>query len=578
MPLDAAFIACMAAELRDRLSDGRIDKVYQPERDEIVLSVRTPKENLRLIFCAGHQNPRVQLTEIRKPNPSEAPLFCMLMRKHLGGGRITGITQPDSERMLILSVSGYNEMGDRTEKKLVAEFTGRNPNIILLDENGKIIEAAHHVDLSSGRGILPGLTYCPPPLQDKRDPFSVSEEECARLLSQMPDALGWKALSLLFRGLSPMAAKCIAAESTGMEDAPVRGNEEALARGFMLFFERIRTGAFSPSLLYSPEGEVVDFTAYEPFAHKNALRVEKGESMSRLLDIFFVDRDKSDSLRQKGAGLKKRASSILERLYKKIAIHESTLAQAENMEKFRIYGELLLANLHRAAPGAEEVTLENFYDNMAPVTIPLDKTKNVSVNAQLYFKKYRKMKTAAVVVLQERKKAREEAAYMETVLEAIERAESTDSLAEIRKELAEGGYIKEEKGKKKQKDVPSAPLSFKIEDFSVLVGRNNRQNDLVTLRLSRAEDIWLHVKDMPGAHVLIKSERQAVPDTVILRAAALAAYFSGGKGGNQVPVDFTKAKHVWKPSGARPGMVLYDNQHTVYVKPQNPEIDVKTEL
>lgn len=578
MPLDATFIASLAAEFTCRLQDGRIDKVYQPERDEIVLSVRSPRENLRLLFCAGHQNPRAQITEIRKPNPPEAPLFCMLLRKHLGGGKITAVTQPDFERMLCLSVSAYNELGDKTEKKLIAEFTGRNPNIILLDENGKIIEAAHHVDLSSGRGILPGLTYCPPPLQDKRDPFSVSEEECARLLSEMPDALGWKALSVLFRGLSPMAAKCIAAESTGNEEIAVRGNEAALACGFKTFFEKVQNEEFAPHLLYSPDGTPVDFTAYEPSAHRDILKVEKGESPSKVLDVFFSDRDKSDRMRQKGASLKKRVSSILERLYKKIGIHEGTLAETENMEKFRVFGELLVANLYRVEAGAEKVTLENFYENMAPVTIPLDKTKNASVNAQMYFKKYRKMKTAAVVVREELGKAKEEAAYMETVLEAIERAEDTDALAEIRRELSEGGYIKEEKGKKKQKDAQSPILSFSLDGFTVLVGRNNRQNDAVTLRHSRAEDLWLHVKDMPGAHVLIKSERQEIPDAVILRAAAIAAYYSGGKASNQVPVDYTKVKNVWKPSGAKPGMVLYENQHTVYVKPQTPELDTKTEI
>lgn len=578
MPLDATFIASLTAEFSCRLEEGRIDKVYQPERDEIVLSVRTPKENLRVLFSAGHQNPRAQITEIRKPNPPEAPLFCMLLRKHLGGGKIISVTQPDFERMLCLTVSAYNELGDKTEKKLIAEFTGRNPNIILVDENGKIIDAAHHVDLSSGRGILPGLTYTPPPLQDKRAPFAVSEEECARLLSEMPDALGWKALAAFFRGLSPMAAKCIAAESTGNEDAPVRGNEAALSRGFIKFFKRVASGEFSPHLLYSPDGTPVDFTAYAPFAHKDILKAEKGESPSRVLDIFFTDRDKSDRMRQKSANLKKRAASILERLYKKIGIHEGTLAETENMEKFRIYGELLLSNLYRVAPGAEEVILENFYKDMEPMAVPLDKTKNASVNAQMYFKKYRKMKTAAVVVREELKKAKEEAAYMETILEAIERAEDTFVLSEIRRELSEGGYIKEEKGKKKEKSVATKPLSFVIEGFTVLVGRNNRQNDAVTLRLSRAEDLWFHVKNMPGAHVLIKSERQEIPDSVVLRTASVAAYYSGGRESNQVPVDYTKVKNVWKPSGAAPGMVLYENQHTVYVKPEAPEIDGKTEF
>lgn len=575
MPLDASAIACMVYELRTRLADGRIDKVYQPERDEITLAVRTPRENLRLLLSAGHANPRLHITEVRKKNPQDAPMFCMLLRKHLTGGKITEITQPDFERMVRFTVSTYNELGDKTERFLIAEFTGRNPNIILTDENGKIIEAAHHVDLSSGRGILPGLTYCPPPLQDKADPLSADAETCATLLRTMPEALGAKALMTLFRGLSPMAARCIAAESCGDEDTPVRGNIEALSQGFVRFFDRIKRKEFSPSLLITPEGNAADFTAYVPTAHKDIMTIEKAESLSAVLDAFYARRDQNDRMRQKSVSLKKRAASLLERLHKKIGIHEATLADTENMEKYRIYGELLCANLYRATPGADEITLENFYNNMEPIRIPLDKTKNASVNAQLYFKKYRKLKTAAVVVQEELVRAKEEAAYMETVLEAISRAEDEDALAEIRREMVSGGYIKEENRSKKQKEAPSAPLQFDIDGFSVLVGRNNRQNDLVTLKLSRAEDIWLHVKNMPSSHVLIQSQRREVPDDVILCAAAITAYYSAGRDSSQVPVDFTAVKNVWKPSGAKPGMVLYEKQHTVYVTPAAPEIDVK---
>ncbi len=575
MPLDASAIACMVYELRTRLADGRIDKVYQPERDEITLAVRTPRENLRLLLSAGHANPRLHITEVRKKNPQDAPMFCMLLRKHLAGGKITEITQPDFERMVRFTVSTYNELGDKTERFLIAEFTGRNPNIILTDENGKIIDAAHHVDLSSGRGILPGLTYCPPPLQDKTDPLSANAETCATLLTTMPEALGAKALMTLFRGLSPMAARCIAAESCGNEDAPVRGNVEALSQGFVRFFDRIKREEFSPSLLITPEGNAADFTAYVPTAHKDIMTIEKAESLSAVLDAYYARRDQNDRMRQKSASLKKRAASLLERLHKKIGIHEATLADTENMEKYRIYGELLCANLYRATPGADGITLENFYNNMEPIHIPLDKTKNASVNAQLYFKKYRKLKTAAVVVQEELVRAKEEAAYMETVLETISRAEDEDALAEIRREMVSGGYIKEENRSKKQKETPSAPLQFDINGFSVLVGRNNRQNDLVTLRLSRAEDIWLHVKNMPSSHVLIQSQRREVPDDVILRAAAITAYYSAGRDSAQVPVDFTAVKNVWKPSGAKPGMVLYEKQHTVYVTPAAPEIDAK---
>lgn len=571
MPLDATAIACLVSELTPKLKEGRIDKIYQPERDEIVLTVRTPSENLRLLISAGHANPRLHLTEIKKKNPIEAPLFCMLLRKHLSGGKITDICQPDFERMIRFTVSVYNELGDKTERYLIAEFTGRNPNIILTDEAGKIIDAVHHTDLASGRGILPGLRYLPPPLQEKTDPFSVDKEACLSLLSTMRDAKADRALGMLFRGISPMAARCIAAEFTGDEDAAVSGNEAALATGLVCFFERVRENRFAPSLLRTPEGDTVDFTAYVPYAAKGTLRVESMESLSDVLEAFYIGRDHNDRMRQKSASLKKRVSGILERLQKKIGIHEATLADTENMEKCRIFGELLCANLYRVEAGMEEITLENFYNNMETVRIPLDKTKNPSQNAQSYFKKYRKMKTAAVVVKEELERAQSEKAYMESVLEAILRAEDEDALAEIRREMVSGGYIRDESRDKRRKDPPAVPLEFEIGGFSVLVGRNNRQNDAVTFRLSRARDLWLHVKNMPGSHVLIRAEHREVPDEVVLAAAQLAAYYSGGRQSGQVPVDYTRVKNVWKPSGAKPGMVLYDSQHTVYVTPMLPQ-------
>lgn len=571
MPLDATAIACMAAELRARLRDGRIDKIYQPEKDEIILAIRTPRENLRLLISAGHANPRIHITEVRKKNPAEAPLFCMLLRKHLSGGKITEICQPDFERLIRITVSTYNELGDRTERILYAEFAGRNPNIILVDEKGKILDAAHHTDLTAGRSILPGLPYAPPPLQDKTDPFSVDKEACAKLLSDMALSTAPKALGTLFRGISPMAARSIAAKALGDGEAIVQGNEGKLAESFTAFFDAVRAEAFSPSLLLSPEGETVDFTAYIPYAAKGLLQIETEETLSRVLERFYEKRDRSDRMRQKSAALRKRTAALLERAQKKIGIHLATLSATESMEENRIYGELLYANLYRAETGMRHITLENFYADMEPVTIPLDCAKSPAQNAEAYFKKYRKMKTAAVVVREELKKAEEEAKYMASVLESIARAEDEAALAEIRQELSGGGYIKTETRGKKQKELPAAPLEYEIEGFSVLVGRNNRQNDMVTLRLSRAEDIWLHTKEHPGSHVLIRAKHREVPDTVVRRSAELAAWHSSARESAQVPVDYTLAKHVWKPSGARPGMVLYEKQRTVYVTPKGPE-------
>ena len=316
---------------------------------------------------------------------------------------------------------------------------------------------------------------------------------------------------------------------------------------------------------------MVDFTAFFPYAAKGLLQIETEETLSRVLERFYEKRDRSDRMRQKSAALRKRVAALLLRAQKKIGIHLSTLSDTETMEENRIYGELLYANLYRAETGMRHITLENFYADMEPVTIPLDCAKSPAQNAEAYFKKYRKMKTAAVVVREELKKAEEEAEYMASVLESIARAEDEAALSDIRQELTMGGYIRSETRGKKQKELPAAPLEYEIEGFSVLVGRNNRQNDMVTLRLSRAEDIWLHTKEHPGSHVLIQTHRLAVPDKVLRRAAELAAWHSSARESAQVPVDYTLAKHVWKPSGARPGMVLYEKQHTVYVTPKGPE-------
>ncbi len=570
MPLDAICVACMQSELSARLTDGRIDKIYQPERDEITLSVRTPRETVRLLISAGHQNPRIHITEIRKKNPAEAPLFCMLLRKHLAGGKLLDISQPDFERVLRFTAEVYNELGDKTYRYLYAEFAGRNPNIILTDENHKIIEAAHHQDLSSGRGILPGMTYTMPPLQEKENPLTETAEECKMRLLSMPEALAEKALVTLYRGVSPMAARCIVAESLGTDSAPVRENEDKLAAGFIRFFERVRNSAFVPTLLRTPEGETVDFTAYTPSAALDVFATEPMESMSAVLDAFFTRKDQADRMRQKGAGLKKQVSLLLGRLERKMVLHEATLRDTENMELYRMYGELLCANVYRTPQGADSVTLENFYDNMTPVTIPLEKGKAASQNAQTYFKKYHKLKTAARVVEEELARAKSEHAYLETVSDAITRAEDGDALEEIRRELEAGKYIKAEKRGKKQKETPLAPLEFTFDGYTLLVGRNNRQNDLVTFRLSRAEDTWLHVKNMPGSHAILKGSLP-VPEDVLYRSAQLAAYFSSGRDSSQVPVDYTKAKHVWKPGGAKPGMVPYEKHLTLYVTPASPE-------
>ncbi len=567
MPLDSTALCRMAHELSAAAVGSRIEKITQPERDEVVLLLRTLGGHQRLVISADPQNPRIHITEMRKQSAPEAPLFCMLLRIHLGGGKITKIVQPGFERMLQIFVTARNEMGDAVEKCLSAEFAGRHANIILLDADGKIIDAVHHTDLTSGRGILPGLLYTPPPPQDKADISCLTKEEATALLSAQPaDTLAEKALVRLFGGISPLLARSLLQNVLGDASAPIGDKAAFLAEALLSFWEK-RTEA-TPTVLRDKDGVLCDFTAYYPYIYEGIYEILPQESLTAAMELYFKERDAAARMRRKSASLRRRISGILERLYKKIQIHTETLAETETMEKYKIYGELIVANLYRISENAASVTVENFYDNMAPISIPLDKTKSPSQNAQMYFKKYRKLKTAVSVVGAELEKARREVLYMESVAEMTERVESEADLEEIRAELAAGGYIKVETRGKSRREAPAKPLLFTIDDFSIYIGRTGKQNEMVTFRLSRADDIWLHVKNMPGAHVLIKTENREVPDAVLLRAAEYAAHYSGAAASSGVPVDYTKAKHVWKPSGAKPGMVLYKEQRTIYVTPK----------
>ncbi len=569
MPLDAAALGLMARELSDTIHGSRIEKITQPERDEVVFVLRTPAGHQRLVISADPQNPRIHLTEMRKQSAPEAPLFCMLLRKHLGGGKITKIEQPGFERILRIYVSGRNELGDAVEKCLSAEFAGRHANIILLDADGKIIDAVNHTDLTSGRGILPGLLYTPPPPQDKADLSKIDVAQGTALLASLPpDTLAEKALVRLFGGISPLLARSIVKNTLGDGDAPIGNRSDALAAAVFSFSDSLVKGETTPVILRDKEGAPIDFAAYSPSIYEGIYDFFPAETLSDAMEQFFTERDAAVRMRRKSASLRRRIASLLDRLYKKIQIHTDTLAETETMEQYKVYGELICANLYRISENCESVTLENFYDNMTPIRIPMDKTKSPSQNAQSYFKKYRKLKTAEHIVAEELLKAKREAAYMEAVSEMTARVESEADLEEIRSELVSGGYIKEEKRSKRRKEAPSAPLSVSIDDFSVYIGRTGKQNEMVTFKLSRADDIWLHVKNMPGAHVLIRAEKREVPDHVILRAAEYAAHYSGAAASSGVAVDYTLVKNVWKPSGARPGMVLYKEQHTVFVTPR----------
>jgi len=575
MPLDAIAVTCLKDEFNRTLSGGRVEKIYQPERDEIAVIIKTRADRFRLVISADSSNPCTYISDASKQNPLSAPLFCMLLRKHLGGGVLESVSGTPYERIVDFTFSAYNELGDKVTRRLTAELMGRFSNIILTDEEGRIIDCVRRVDLtvSSVRCLLPGLFYEQPPAHDKLDPSTASHSDIfTTLLSVDGDVRADKAIVRLFAGMSPLAAKEITFRATGDTDTPLTAaNAKTIADVLAAFFEKVNNNQFTPCLLIDDDGRPADFAAYDVGCYGNLYKVVYFDSISAAMEEFYHKRDLIERMRQKSAALRKTASNILERYRRKLALQQETLASAADNERYRLYGEILTANLYKGETSAPTIILENFYEDNSPITIPLDTAKSLSQNAQHYFTKYRKAKTAEKMAAEQIEINMREIEYVESVLAAIDNAETTAELSEIRTELVSGGYIRETG--KKQKPSPAVPLKLTVDGFEVYIGKNNRQNDFVTFKVGRTEDIWLHVKDMPGSHAIIKTLRDTpTPDSVIEKVACYAAFYSKGRTSPLVPIDYTTVKNVKKPPGAKPGMVIYDKYKTAYVKPIEPTV------
>lgn len=571
MPLDGAAIAAIRTELEEKLIDGRIEKIYQPERDEISLIIRRGADNHRLLISADSSNPRIHLTNYNKKNPEQAPMFCMILRKHLQSGRIIKINQPDYERVLEIYVECYNDLGDLVEKRLIAEIMGRNSNIVLVGDGMRIIECIKRVDLtvSSVRTLLPGLGYEPPPAQGKIIPINATYDEIFEALCTLDgEPPISRAVVSLFMGMSPLAGREIAHRSAGHADARLTAdNLKAAAKEAAGFFERLKREEFSPSIILGDGDEARDFAAYEVSLYEGMAKIKPCESISRAMDEYYYLKDMRERMRQKTANVRKTVTNLLERAKKKLVLLQESLHEAENKEQFKEYGELITANLYRIKQGDEVLEAQNFYDGNKLVLIPLEKNLSPSKNAQRYFKKYKKAKNAEVMVKEQIEKTVREINYLESVLNSVDMADGVEEIAEIKRELSEGGYIKREKEKKSKKDKPAAPLRLEVEGFEIYVGKNNKQNDMVTFKIGRSRDIWLHVKNMPGSHVIIKNPGNGVPDEIIEKGARLAAYYSSARQSPMADIDYTEVKNVKKLPGAAPGMVIYEKYKTARVPP-----------
>ncbi len=585
MPFDGLVLAAVRKEFEDKLLGGRIERIYQPEKDELSILVHRPKARTRLLLSANARNARVHLTTVTKENPTTPPLFCMVLRKHLEGGRLLGFEQPGLERMLVIKIESRDELGSPSIKHLVCEIMGKHSNIILIEPTtGTIIDGIKRYShtVSRYREILPGRLYIPPPDQAKLNPLLINEEQFRRACLESP--LEIKLPNLLqrrFEGFSIVTCREIVYRASLPPDTILDhcGDYElrALWEALRSVTEPAAYGLFKPCLTTVKKGELLDFAALE-LGHTGYKMMY--EEMNFLLDIFFAVRERQERLSREKRSLLSLLKKETARLEKKLNLYAESMDKTAGLEKQRLYGELLTANLYRLEKGGTEITLENFYkEGNPPVTILLKPHLTPAENARAYFKKYNKAKKTRKALEFITARVREELDYLEGVKSALELVTDLDGLAEIRRELTEQKYLKQPaqrpgKRKSKKKKHFSKPLSFISSDgFQLLVGKNNKQNDYLTLKIAGENDIWLHTKEIPGSHVIIRTEGKEVPPTTMVEAAGLAAHFSKARGSKNVPVDHTLKKYVNKPKGARPGMVIYERHKTIMASPTEEMIE-----
>ena len=561
MAFDGIMMTMVRREMSDVLIGSRVNQIYQPARDELVFAFRT-QQGTKKVLIRLSDSPRIHISSCSIENPPVPPMLCMLLRKRLGGARLSDITQPKNERVLCLHFEALNEIGDREKLKLYIEIMGRYSNAVLTDGEDRVIDTVRRIDfsVSEERVLLPKMPYELPRMQDK---LCIEENEPETICERI-DMFGGDDRAALntIQGISPMIAReiCYRAEKDSMLE-----QVSALKR-------LVEEGKGEPTLIYRADGSPMDFAFMDIRQYEGALTVRRFETFGELLDTFFSDRDRLARMKARSADIGKLLNNGIDRLSRKINLQRADLKKCADREQLRIKGDLLQANLYRIERGATSVTVENFYDeNNATVTIRLDPTVSPAMNAQRCYKEYNKAKTREVMLTEQIQKATEELAYLESVQEMLSRCESEAELSAIREELREQGYIKTQKGASKRKDKPLPPIEYESSDgFRILVGRNNKQNDQLTLRTANKNDLWLHTKEIHGSHVIIVADGKEISDTAIMEAARIAAMHSKGKDSAQVPVDYTRVKNVSKPNGALPGKVIYVNYNTVYVTPGIP--------
>ena len=577
MALDGLVIHSLAHELTTKLVGGKIDRVHQPENDELVLYIRNNKENFKLVLSSSASNPRIYIAnDYKKENPIKAPMFCMLFRKYIQGGIITEISQINFERIIKISVESFDELKEKTTKDIYIEIMGRHSNIILV-QNNKIIDSIKRIppSVSRVRQLLPNMTYELPPAQDKINPIKgTSIKSFINILREFDGPI-YKGIYSKFLGISPSVAKeiCHRANLNPNDNGNDKTRDElsVLYRIFSDLFTNIKKDEYNPCIVIDENvDKVIDFSCIN-LSYLDGNKFIKNDSISQIIEDYYKTKDFKERVHQRTADLRKSISIKLERLYHKQKKIEKELRDADNADEFKVKGELLTSYIYMIQKGMESVEVANFYDpNYSNIRIALNKNLTPSENAQKYFKKYNKLKTAKIELTSQIAICNEEIEYLENIMLGIENCENLEELNDIKDELIKLGYAKAPFRYKAKKDIDptTKPNQFTSSDgFKILVGKNNKQNDYLTLRIADPEDLWMHTKNIPGSHVIIKCAGKEVPDNTLLEAATLAAYFSKARLSSQVPVDYTMKKHVKKPSGSKPGMVIYETNSTIYVTP-----------
>ena len=572
MAFDAGMVSFVTREINEKIKDGKVEKIYQPQRDEVIVAVRCGGENRRLLINVGSSNARINMTSMKPDNPTNPPMFCMMLRKHFQGAKVIGAQQLGFERAVRITFDAYDDLGFLSHKHMIVEIMGTYSNLIITDCDDKIIGASKIIDFSTNtkRQVIPGTVYEMPPAQDKMNPLEVSEREFLLAASAAdPEASASKFIVNSFAGIAPLTAREIAYVSCGNSGGTMAQCEGKLCKTFFDIMSKIKGGTGTPTLVYNKDGKPLEYSFTEIGQYGEDSVPTVCDSFGELIDTFFFTRANNERIKHRAFDVQRILTNAEKRISKKLSILSNELDSTADGEKYKLYADLITANIYRLKKGQPSCVLENYCDGMKPVEIPLDSRFTPAQNAQKYYKKYNKSKSAKEHLAEQIELANKEYEYIFTVYDSLSRAESEKEISEIRSELYHSGYASKMKGYSEKKKQTPTFLRYKTSGgYLVYCGKNNLANDHITFKLAERSDWWFHVKNQPGSHVLLKCPSTEEPSEIdFTEAAMIAACNSKASGGAAVDVDYTNVKYVKKPPSAKPGYVIYHKNYSARVVP-----------